>query len=297
MSDDVLPNHRLAAPASARGKFHSIMLSPKIPGVLNKLAISKTFRKSSIASSVLFPKKVPNDTPSTPGIDGIPPLREDVIETYAIVSKEIRKNIDVETEAVQIILTRIDNDIYSTVDACLNAMEMWKAIERLKQGDSVNVQDLETDLYWEFRKFTSRIANSLPSTHDQELEVVADDEASLMEKEIDKLMALILMYFNKIYKPTNNNLRTSSNTENINIDNTPRFDKRTEFRHVVRECKKAKWVRDLAYHKEKMLLCKQEEAKIQFSAEQAIVVEPHYMYMAKIQEVIPDIADNSGPIF
>nr|GFA29534.1 hypothetical protein [Tanacetum cinerariifolium] len=27
----------------------------------------------------------------------------------------------------------IDNDIYSTVDACPNACEMWKAIERLKQ--------------------------------------------------------------------------------------------------------------------------------------------------------------------
>nr|GEY31523.1 hypothetical protein [Tanacetum cinerariifolium] len=41
----------------------------------------------------------------------------------------------------------IDNDIYSTVDACLNACEMWKAIERLKQGESINVQDLETNLY------------------------------------------------------------------------------------------------------------------------------------------------------
>ncbi|GKB83874.1 putative reverse transcriptase domain-containing protein, partial [Tanacetum coccineum] len=40
----------------------------------------------------------------------------------------------------------IDNDIYSTVDACLNACEMWKAIKRLKQGKSVNVQDLETNL-------------------------------------------------------------------------------------------------------------------------------------------------------
>nr|GFB62018.1 hypothetical protein [Tanacetum cinerariifolium] len=34
---------------------------------------------------------------------------------------------------VQIILTGIDIDIYSTVDACPNACEMWKAIERLKQ--------------------------------------------------------------------------------------------------------------------------------------------------------------------
>ncbi|GJZ13579.1 hypothetical protein Tco_0635894 [Tanacetum coccineum] len=57
----------------------------------------------------------------------------------------------------------IDNDIYSTVDACPNACEMWKAIERLKQGESINVQDLKTNLYWEFRKFTSRDGKSLES--------------------------------------------------------------------------------------------------------------------------------------
>nr|GFD00059.1 hypothetical protein [Tanacetum cinerariifolium] len=58
---------------------------------------------------------------------------------------------------------RIDNDIYSIVDACLNACEMWKAIKRLKQGESINVQDLETNLYWEFRKFTSHDGESLES--------------------------------------------------------------------------------------------------------------------------------------
>nr|GEX55681.1 hypothetical protein [Tanacetum cinerariifolium] len=57
----------------------------------------------------------------------------------------------------------IDNDIFSTVNACLNACEMWKAIERLKQGESINVQDLETNLYWEFGKFTSRDGESLES--------------------------------------------------------------------------------------------------------------------------------------
>nr|GEY87174.1 hypothetical protein [Tanacetum cinerariifolium] len=57
----------------------------------------------------------------------------------------------------------IDNDIYSTVDACPNACEMWKAIERLKQGESINVQDLETNLYWAFGKFTSHDGESLES--------------------------------------------------------------------------------------------------------------------------------------
>nr|GEZ72101.1 integrase, catalytic region, zinc finger, CCHC-type, peptidase aspartic, catalytic [Tanacetum cinerariifolium] len=84
-------------------------------------------------------------------------------ETYKNVSQEIRDQLNAEAEAVQIILTRIDNDIYSTVDACPNACEMWKAIERLKQGESINVQDLETNLYWEFGKFTYQDGESLES--------------------------------------------------------------------------------------------------------------------------------------
>nr|GEZ54627.1 hypothetical protein [Tanacetum cinerariifolium] len=86
-----------------------------------------------------------------------------VFETYQNVKQEIRNQLNTEAEAVQIILTGIDNDIYSTVDACPNACEMWKAIERLKQGESINVQDLETNLFWEFGKFTPLDGKSLES--------------------------------------------------------------------------------------------------------------------------------------
>ncbi|GJW36222.1 hypothetical protein Tco_0059142 [Tanacetum coccineum] len=55
------------------------------------------------------------------------------MENYQNFFKDIRDQMNAEAEAVQIILTGIDNDIYSTVDACPNACEMWKAIERLKQ--------------------------------------------------------------------------------------------------------------------------------------------------------------------
>ncbi|GJR41815.1 retrovirus-related pol polyprotein from transposon TNT 1-94 [Tanacetum coccineum] len=364
----------------------------------------------------------------------------------------------------------IYNDIYSTVDACPNACEMWKAIERLKQGESINVQDLETNLYWEFRKFTSRDGASLESyylrfykmmnelvrnkcdvtnhqvnvqfllqlqsewqrfmtlvkqsqelktvsyyklydilkqhqnevneiraerlartanplalvaqqqlvyhpqnhltnytynsssrqqqaatrnrgkaivtssipTYDQAPAMIADDDEMSKEKEIDKLMALISLSFKKIYKPTNNNLRTSSNTSRANRDNTPKIDRGTgydnqravnvagarvnvgthvvqqsriqcynckEYGHVARECQKPKRAKDAAYHKEKMLLCKQEEDGFQLNADQADwrddtddeqedqELEAHYMYMAQIKEVSPDGAENSGTVF
>nr|GFB84006.1 hypothetical protein [Tanacetum cinerariifolium] len=306
---------------------------------------------------------------------------------------------------------------------------MWKVIERLKQGESINVQDLETNLFWEFGKFTSldgeslesyysrfyklmneltrnkckvtnhqvnvqfllqlqpewrrfmtlvkqsqelkhvsyhklydimkehqhevneiraekiaRVANPLalvaqqqqvyhPQTHpthynqhsltrthqaatknrgkavvkspqpiyDQKPSMVDDDdEDTSKEKEIDKLMALISLSFKKIYKPTNNNLRTSSNTSRANQDNSPRIHRNAgyegqssgtiagaretvgssmveksriqcynckEYGHVAIECQKPKRAKDAAYHREKMLLCKQEEAGIQLNAE------------------------------
>nr|GFB25080.1 hypothetical protein [Tanacetum cinerariifolium] len=52
-----------------------------------------------------------------------------------------------------------------------------------------------------------------------------DDDETSKDKEIDKLMALISLSFKKIYKPTNNNLRTSSNTSRANQDNSPRINR------------------------------------------------------------------------
>ncbi|GJS96145.1 putative reverse transcriptase domain-containing protein [Tanacetum coccineum] len=54
-----------------------------------------------------------------------------------------------EKEAIFLILTGIGDEIYSTVDACNTAKEMWTAIERLQQGESLNVQDVKTNLFWE----------------------------------------------------------------------------------------------------------------------------------------------------
>nr|GEW84629.1 hypothetical protein [Tanacetum cinerariifolium] len=262
----------------------------------------------------------------------------------------------------------IDNNIYSTVDASPNACEMWKAIERLKQGESINVQDLETNLYWEFGKFTSldgeslelyysrfykmmnelirnlckvtnhqvnvqfflqlqpkwkrsqqaatrnrgkAIVNSPQPIYDQEPSMVDDDDETSKDKEIDKLMALISLSFKKIYKTTNNNLRTSSNINRANQDNSSRINKNAgyesqrsgnvvgaretigssvvqksgiqcynckEFRHVSRECQKPKRKDDTDDESDDQEL------------------DAHYMYMAKVQEVSPDVVD-SGPIF
>nr|GFC46388.1 hypothetical protein [Tanacetum cinerariifolium] len=50
-----------------------------------------------------------------------------------------------------------------------------------------------------------------------------DPEQAQRDKDMRKNLALIAKYFKKIYKPTNNNLRTSSNSRNKNVDTNPRY--------------------------------------------------------------------------
>nr|GFB42899.1 hypothetical protein [Tanacetum cinerariifolium] len=50
-----------------------------------------------------------------------------------------------------------------------------------------------------------------------------DPEQAQRDKDMQKNLDLIAKYFKKIYKPTKNNLRTSSNIKNKNVDTTPRF--------------------------------------------------------------------------
>ncbi|GJT65802.1 integrase, catalytic region, zinc finger, CCHC-type containing protein [Tanacetum coccineum] len=76
--------------------------------------------------------------------------------------------------------------------------------------------------------------------------------------------------------------------------------------HYAKECRKPKRVKDYAYHKEKMMMCKQAEQGVPLQAEQADwledtdeeideqELEAHYSYMAKIQEVSPEESSSTG---
>ncbi|GJT96093.1 hypothetical protein Tco_1091611, partial [Tanacetum coccineum] len=78
------------------------------------------------------------------------------MENYKNVSQDIRDQLNAEVEAIQIILTGMDNDIHSTVDACPNACEMWKAVKRLKQGG----ESLES-YYSRFYKMMNELSQEL----------------------------------------------------------------------------------------------------------------------------------------
>ncbi|GJY50250.1 hypothetical protein Tco_0441097, partial [Tanacetum coccineum] len=335
------------------------------------------------------------------------------VETLLNMSLENKEHYQSEKEAIHLLLTRIGDEIYSTVDACKTAHDMWIAIERLQQGESLNIQDVKTNLFWEFGRFTSHDGESMESYYsrffkmmnemirnnltvatmqyqkevneirveriaknDNPLALVAaaqqypdpyyqapkshksfappskqasstrsnastkfkgkeiakpitpsskstfekdsDLDQAQRDKDMQKNLALIAKYFKKLYKPTNNNLGTSSNSRNKNVDTTPRYKNDNQTRQfgnqrtvTVADARETigsqpKRAKDYTYHKEKMLLCKQAEKGVPLQAEQADwledtdeeideqELEAHYGFMAKIQEVLPLELDSTA---
>ncbi|GKC63547.1 hypothetical protein Tco_1096145 [Tanacetum coccineum] len=281
----------------------------------NSEALKKCLEEGPYApSTVIIPAK-----PATETSEAVEEHSE--IETLADMSNTNKAHFKAEKEAIHILLTGIGDEIYSTVDACKTAHEMWIAIERFYKMMNeivrnnlhvdtmqVNVQFLQQlqpewsrfvtiakqahkldevsyhklyDVLKQYQKEVNEIcaeriaknANPLalvaaaqqnlvpyyqaPKSHksyaqpskqssstrsnastkykDKEIakpitppsesasEEDSDPEQAQRDKEMQKNLALIAKYFKKIYKPTNNNLRTSLNTRNKNVDTSPRY--------------------------------------------------------------------------
>ncbi|GJX20927.1 hypothetical protein Tco_0223604 [Tanacetum coccineum] len=169
----------------------------------------------------------------------------DILEDLLNISSENKAHYDEEKEAIHLLLTGIGDEIYSTVDACKTAHDIWIAIERLQQGESLNIQDVKTSLFWEFGRFTSRDGESIESYY--------------------------FSYSKKLYNLPTTNSEPPQTLETNTLDTTLRYvhdnqtgqfgNQRTVTVAGAREteCRKPKRAQDYTYHKEKMLLYKQAE--------------------------------------
>ncbi|GJX09836.1 hypothetical protein Tco_0199695 [Tanacetum coccineum] len=124
----------------------------------------------------------------------------DEAETVHNMSEENKLYFKAEKEAIFLLLTGIGDEIYSTVDACNTANEMWTAIERhnrmVKICDGCQAIKRDSPSYI----FTTLFEFESISEED------SDPEQAQRDKDMQKNLALLAKYFNKLYKPTNNNL-------------------------------------------------------------------------------------------
>ncbi|GJQ97820.1 hypothetical protein Tco_0008959 [Tanacetum coccineum] len=130
---------------------------------------------------------------------------EGYMENYKNVSQDIRDQLNAEAEA--------------------------KAIERLKQGESINVQDLETNLYWEFGKFTLRDGESLES------------------------------YYSRFYKMMNELVRNQCDVTNHQVNVQFLLQLQPEWQRFVTLVKQSQELKIVSYHKLYDIL-KQHQTKV-----------------------------------
>nr|GEU79488.1 retrovirus-related Pol polyprotein from transposon TNT 1-94 [Tanacetum cinerariifolium] len=117
-----------------------------------------------------------------------------------------------------------------------------------------------------------------------------DPKQAQRDKDMQKNLALIAKYFKKIYKPTSNNLRTSSNLRNKNVDTILRLknDNQSDSLGIKgRNAENRKGLRTPCITRR--ICC--------YANKLSKELEAHYSYMAKIQEVpTPDSGTDSEPV-
>ncbi|GJU33612.1 hypothetical protein Tco_1181966 [Tanacetum coccineum] len=134
------------------------------------------------------------------------------VETISTMSPENKAHYESEKEAIHLLLTGIGDEIYSTVDACKTTYEMWIAIERLQQDESLNIQDVKTNLFWEFGKFTSHDRESMESYYTRFYKMMNE----MQQHELDKVSYHKLFDILKQYQKEFNEIRAERIAKNAN---------------------------------------------------------------------------------
>nr|GEV18858.1 hypothetical protein [Tanacetum cinerariifolium] len=208
-------------------------------------------------------------TPSTVIIPAVPATKTSpavpertTVESILKMYPENKAYFESEKEAIHLLLTGIEDEIYSTVDACKTAHKMWEAIERLQQEVNeiraeriaknanplalVAAAQPHQDSYYQASKShnsyapiskallqtrshaTTRhkgkeIAKPITPLFESASEKDSYPKQAQKDKDMQENLALIEKYFKKLHKPTNNNFRTSSNSRNKNVETTLRY--------------------------------------------------------------------------
>ncbi|GJW04641.1 hypothetical protein Tco_1563497 [Tanacetum coccineum] len=241
---------------------------------------------------------------------------------------------DAEIELMNLILLSIPNEIYNSVDACTTAKEMWKRVERLMRGTIQNQVDrnsfyeqfvnqfvvtqgealvsvtiaLLTDSFDDLFDYLQQFEKLVNASREKKLEksndpLALDDVQTNSKDPLASLMLLLARAITQNFSnPTNNRLRTSSNTRNkaiiqgdrVNIQSRNPgnieeiLDELIGKGHFARNYPNPR-VRDLKYFMEQMLLANKDEAGVLLTDEQNDFLFVDASRMEEIKELSANI--------
>nr|GEW58264.1 integrase, catalytic region, zinc finger, CCHC-type, peptidase aspartic, catalytic [Tanacetum cinerariifolium] len=162
--------------------------------------------------------------PAVPVTENSPAVPEHTtVETLQTMSPENKAHL---------ILTGIGDKIYSTVEACKTALvpaaqsnqdPYYQTSKSHKPYAPTSKASIPTRSHATTRNKGKEIAKPITPSSESAFEEDNDPEQAQRDKDMQKNLALIEKYFKKNYKLANNNLRTSSNSKNKNVDTTLRY--------------------------------------------------------------------------
>ncbi|GJT14822.1 hypothetical protein Tco_0873528 [Tanacetum coccineum] len=206
--------------------------------------------------------------PAVPAIDdSLEVPKQTAVETLLNMSPENKEHYQSEKEAVHLLLTGIRDEIYSIVDACKIAHDMWIAIERLQQVATmqVNVQFLQ-----QLQPEWSRFVKIVKQNHD--LDTISYHKHFDVLKQYQKEN----VDTSPRYK-NDNQIGQFGNQRTVTVAGS----RETVGNHVKKRC-------DVSKQAEKGVRLQVEQAdwiKVMDEEIDEQELEAHYNYMVTIQEV------------
>nr|GEY34890.1 hypothetical protein [Tanacetum cinerariifolium] len=248
------------------------------------------------------------------------------VETPINMSPENKAHFGAEKEAIHLILTGTEDEIYSTTEWSMFPM----IVKQQPKLDEVSYNKL-FDILKQYQKEVNELRAERLARNANPLALIAAAQANQdpyyqtskshksyapsSKPSIPTRSHTTTRHKGKeIVKPITSPSETASKEDNdpeqaqrdkdMEIVGSPVVQQSgiqcfncMEFGHFAKECRKPKRVKDSAYHKEKMLLCKQAEQGVSLQAKKydwladkdeevdEQELEAHYRYMEKIQEV------------
>ncbi|GKC79520.1 hypothetical protein Tco_1130294 [Tanacetum coccineum] len=216
---------------------------------------------------------------------------------YKMMNEMVRNKLEVATMQI----AKTANPL-ALVAATQHYPDTYYQAQKSQRSYAPPVKTSSLNIYYATtRNKGKEIAKLLTPPSESTSEEDSNLEQAQRDKDMQNNLALIAKYFKKIYKPTNNNLRTSSNTKNKNVDTSPRRRNEIQTRQFrnQRRVTIAGASETIGNQKAEkgVPLCAEQTDWLDDTDEELDEqeLEAHYYYMAKIQEVdsnvIPHLLD------